>query len=256
MKKTAFFSDLLFIFFTQTLLFLCVFRALRLSFSLALFLGSLCGLLGAFFAFFPLNRKRQRTVAERKDVEKRDDLMLYLALLERRKCAEFFRDCLAKEENDLPDLRFVDGYYALETKEKLYFPLFTLRPVDGDTAAQIVRTESKKAKTLLCRATAKETDDLLSRFQVDVRKADEIYGEIKAKKRLPQNYPFSFSNEQQKNVRKKATVWFSKKNAKGFLSGGLALLFLSAFTPFAHYYRLFSILLLCAALFVRFWGRK
>ena len=253
MKKSAFFSDLFFAFSVGSLLFLCLLRSLRFPFVAALTLALVCGVLCAALAFIPLDKKRKKVVAEKKDAEKRDDLMLYLALLEERKCAEFFRPAFF-DENAPPQIRYLGGFYALETKEDLFFPLFTVRPVDGDCATQILRVESDKRKTLLCSSTAPETDRLLSRFKVAIRKADEIYGDIKSKKILPERYPFE--RETVPKLKSKTKLWFSRKNARGFLTGGIMLLFLSLITPFPYYYRLFGVLSLILAVIIRFYGAR
>lgn len=258
MKKSAFFSDLCFTFFVGALAFLCFLRAMYVPFSLAFVLALLCGGLCAFFAYIPLDKKRKKVVAEKKDAEKRDDFMLYLALLSDRKCAEFFQNLFLAQENNehtFPaKIRYLNGFYALETENELFFPYFSVRPVDGDYATQILRVDTEKQKTLLCSTTAPETDRLLSRFHVRIKKADEIYGETKAKKLLPDKYPFD--KEVLPKFKEKTRVWFSKKNARGFLTGGTTLLLLSLITPFPFYYRFFGFILLLLSIGVRFYGYR
>lgn len=257
MKKSAFLSDLIFAFSVGFVLSLCLFRYLRLSLPLAAVCALLFGGICAAILFFPLNEKRKKVVFERKEAIERDNLVLHLALLPDRKRAEFFQDllfCADRYDEPPPEIKYLNGLYAVETREEIFFPVFTVRPIDGDFAAQILRTETSKQKVLLCSSTAPETDRLLSRFSVTVKRADEVYRQIKDKKMLPERYPFEA--ETPSKIEAKTRIWFAKKNARSFLTGGATLLVASWLTPFPLYYWIFGGILLAVAVFVRIFGYR
>lgn len=257
MKKSAFLSDLFFAFFVGFVLSLCLFRYLRLSLPLAVFCASLFGGACAALLFFPLNDKRKKVVSEHKEAIERDNLVLYLALLPERKRDEFFKELLFEPDRydePPPEIKYVNGLYAVETREEIFFPVFTVRPIDGDLAAQILRTETNKRKVLLCASTAPETDKLLSRFSVTTKRADEVFRQIKEKKMIPESYPFE--NEQPSKIAAKTRLWFAKKNARAFLTGGATLLLASWLTPFPLYYWIFGGVLIAVSVFVRVFGYR
>ena len=251
MKKSAFLSDLFFGFFVAFTASVCLFRYFRFPLFIAFLCATLFGGICSLLLFFPLDKKRKKTITEKKDAEERDNFSLYLALLPEKKRAEFFQK-LSPE----PDakLSFIGGRYALETREDLCFPLFSVRPADGDLAAEVIRVETDKKKTLLCSSLSPEAETLLSRFGVTVKQADEVYRTAKDADALPDSYPFE--KEKKKPFKKKTEIWFSKRNAKPFLTGGCLLLFSSLFVPFPAYYLSLGFLLLSAAVFCRIFGKR
>ncbi len=77
MKKTAYYSDLLFTFFLVGLACLCIFRYLRLSFWLAVFLAALCGGLTACSIGAWLHSKRKMVFLKKNEEREKEKLLLH-----------------------------------------------------------------------------------------------------------------------------------------------------------------------------------
>ena len=251
MKKSAYVSNVIFAFFVCFLLFLCLTRYHGYSLLHAFFCAVIMGTLAAVVTFLVLGKKRKKLVTEQKQAAERDDLMLYLATLSPRESAEFIRSvfCAAGESCSL--LR-AGGFFIVERENERVFPLFFMRPVDGDTLAAVLRVKGDKPKRVFCRALAPEAEALARRFPLGVATENECYRLIKDGGLLPEKYPFS--PEKKGAFAKRKRIWFSKKNARGFLTGGTLLLLSSLITPFPYYYVLFGSILLLAAVAVKIFG--
>ena len=245
MKKTAFISNLIFAFFVAFLFSLCFLRYQRISLLLSTFCSLLFASIVLLATYFPLDKRRKRLVVERREGERRDDLILYLSLLPERKCAEFFCPFFP-----FYTIRVLGGTYALEGKDEVVFPFFTVRPFDGDLSAKIVRVETNKKKVLYTGTLSPEGKELLSRFFVEVHTKDEIYQMVKEKDLLPSSPLFHHTSP----LKERAKIWFSKKNARSFFLSGIFLLLTSLITPFPFYYLVFGGLLLLATIFLRIYG--
>ena len=253
MKKSAFLSDLIFTFLATLVPFLCLLRHLAFPFALAILFACAFAALATVAAFLILQKKRKRLVVEQKEARERDDLVLYLSLLSDSALGRFFKDYL-QTETCVPTIRKTGGILAVETEDTAFYPTFTVKPVDGDRIAKIVKAKTDKRKVLLCPATAPEAETLAFRFFIDIQRADEIYKNAKAKKLLPEKYPFG--QEPSSKWKNKARIWFSKKNARPFFVSALLLFLSSLLTPFGAYYLVFGFLLLILAVFTRILGTR
>ena len=79
-------------------------------------------------------------------------------------------------------MRTCAGFYAIETAEELCFPLFTVRPANGDEAAAIVRAKSDKQKRLLCGELSPEAEKLCAGFGIETTTAADAYLMLKKEK--------------------------------------------------------------------------
>lgn len=245
MKKTAYYSDLLFTFFLVGLACLCVFRYLRLSFWLSVLLSALCGGLTACSMGAWLHSKRKNVFLKKSEEREKEKLLLHLALLSDHEKTALFQAALSGDE---PAVRF--GSLRLFTKTECYFLHCTLGPVTADDVAKYSRLKTNKQKNLLCSGITADAAALCQRLQIRLQTADEIYTLIKNKNLLPNVYLGDTQSERPKRRK----LWFSKNNAKRFLVGGGLLILSSFLTPFAFYYLLFATALLATAAFVRFFG--
>ena len=154
MKKSAFISDILFSFAVTFLPALCLLRYLRLPLSASLLFAAVAGLLVSLPVWFFLDKKREKLCLKKQDEEAKEKLLLHLALSTQKQNAEYFagyfsskakREAEKASSEEAPvraepvKVRTCAGFYAIETAEELCFPLFTVRPADGDEAAAIVR---------------------------------------------------------------------------------------------------------------------
>ena len=249
MKKTAFISDVLFSFFVGSLFTLCFFRYLRFPLLLALFLASFCGGLTAFLTWAALSSKRNRFFLKKSDEAEKEKLLFHLALLSDKEKTDFFQTALSKAN---PAQRV--GRLRLSSPTEFFFLHFKLSPVTPDDVANYARLKTAKQKILLCSEIQDDVRTLCTRLHIEVRAGNRVYEFLKTENELPKSY----LGEEDPNAKRKRRLqlWFSKNNAKRFLLCGGLLLLSSFLTPFPFYYLLFGFLLLCTALFVRFFGHE
>ena len=241
MKKSAFISDILFAFAVTFIPALCLFRYLRIPLSASLLFAAAAGILVALPVWFFLDRKREKLFLKKQDEETMEKLMLHLALSTPRQNAEFFRRFFAaKEENG-------------ETKT-LYFPLFTVRPADGDEAAAVVRAKTEKQKCILCGQLSPEAEKLCSRLNIQTKVAKDVYAILKEGNALPEHYLCEEAFAKKKKKRLK--LYFAKSNSRHFLLGGILILLTSLITPFPLYYLIFGSALIISSVFVRIFGYR
>ncbi len=270
MKKSAFISDIIFAFAVVFLPVLCFFRYLRLPLVASLLFAAAAGILAAVPVWFFLDRKRDRLCLKKQDEEEKNKLLLHLALSTGKQNAEYFRNFFLSraekeaEEKEEPEkkerkeflckTKICGGLYAVETEDKLYFPLFTVRPADGDSAAVIVRAKSDKQKCLLCGELAPETEKLCAGFGVETTTGNEIYRMLKKEDFLPEHYLCENASAPKK--KKRLRVYFAKSNSRHFLWGGVLILLTSLITPFPLYYLIFGSVLILSSIFVRIFGYR
>lgn len=288
MKKTAFVSDLLFAFFVAFLFALCLFRHLSLSLPLALALAAAVGFVATLPVYAHLRRKSARAARKAEDETNAQNLLLHLALSPAKQNAEYFRtlftlpDFLKQDplslartaSNALPaptapllpnapetpptaayKLRSLSGMYVIDAPAALVFPVFTMRPADGDLVAVVIRQKTPKQKLLLCSELTKEARSLSASFGIRTQTGAELYALLKSFSFLPEHYEYTPLPQPARRERKKRQ-WFKKSNSHRFLIGGIMLLTTSFLTPFPRYYLVIGIALLAAATLVRVFGYR
>lgn len=247
MKRFAFFSDLLFTFFAATLLALCAFRFMDVGFWLSMCLAALCGGLVMASVGAYLQSKRKNLLLKRSDEQKKEKLLLHLALLSDSAKTEFFRNALSKES---PLQRF--SLLRLHNETQFYFLHFKLSPVNADDVAKYARLKTSKQKILLCGNIEDSARTLCERLHVQVRTGEEVYVALKNADALPQNYLGDLPSAK----KRRPALWFAKRNSKRFLFSAALIFLLSMLTPFFYYYVFMSIALLFLAVFVRIFGKS
>lgn len=289
MKKTAFISDLLFAFFVAFLFALCLFRHLAFVLPLALALAAAVGFVATLPVYARLRRKRARAARKAEDETNAQKLLLHLALSPAKQNAEYFRalftlpDFLAQDPLALarpiptaqtptntptPEtaatepppsaaykLRLFSGTYVIDAPAALVFPIFTMRPADGDLVAAVIRQKTPKQKLLLCSDLTKEARSLSASFGIRTQTGAELYALLKEYSFLPARYEHEPLPQPARRERKKRQ-WFKKSNSRRFLIGGVMILALSYITPFPRYYIAIGTALLAAATLVRIFGYR
>lgn len=248
MKRFAFFSDLLFTFFAATLLALCAFRFMDVGFWLSLLLAALCGGLVMASVGAYLQSKRKSLLLKRSDEQKKEKLLLHLALLSDGAKTEFFRNALSK---DAPLQRF--SLLRLHNETQFYFLHFKLSPVNADDVAKYARLKTGKEKILLCGNIEESARALCERLHIRVRTGEEVYVALKNADALPQNY---LGDDLPSGKKRRPALWFAKRNSKRFLLSAALIFLLSMLTPFFYYYVLMSVALLFLSVFVRIFGKS
>ena len=243
MKKSAYFSDVFFAFFSVFLLTLLLFRHFTLSLFLSCVFAVLCGVSVAIAVSIVLKRKRKNLDLKKSDETQKRKLLTHLALLSPVKQTEFFRRVLSAQTVSALRLTTDDTQYSL---------FFRFTPVSADEIAKLFRQKTAKAKCVLCNRIEEEAKSLCSLLDIRVKTGDEVYALVKEQDFLPLTY---LGEETPPNkTKRRLHVAFSKRNSKRFLLSATLLLLTSLFTPFRFYYLLFSAILLVCALLIRIFG--
>lgn len=243
MKKSAYFSDVLFSFLLVALITLLLFRHFSLSLALSFPLACVCGLLAACAIAALLKSKRKNLDLKKSDESQKRKLLLHLALLSPNAQTDFFSHVLTAKRVSL---------LRLSTNDTLYSLLFRFAPVSADEIAKLSRQKTTKVKCVLCDRIDDEAKKLCAVLDIRVKTGEEVYALVKEQELLPKNY-LGQESPPNKTKRRLQTA-FSKTNSRRFFISGLLLLLTSLFTPFRLYYLIFSFILLFASLLIRIFG--
>ncbi len=247
MKKFAYLSDVLFSFFLSGICALVFFRYLRLSLLVAILLAAICGgLTAAAFGAF-LKVKRHNLYLKKSQEALREKLLLHLALLSDEEKTKLLQEVLSTKEEPLS--RF--GKLRVFNRTEFFFLKFSLSPLSVDEIPNLARLKTGKKKILLCSSIEENALALCARLDIEVRTGSWVYLLFKERDALPESY---LGEPSAPAPKKRVKMWFSKRNAKRFLTCGGILLLLSRLTPFYLYYLLLGGCLLVASLFIRIFG--
>lgn len=247
MKKTAYYSDLLFTFLGVGIFTLCLFRFQRLSFWLSALLAAVCGGLGAAAIGAWLRMRNQKAYLTSTEEKQRAKLLLHLSLCSPEQLTALFIEAFEKSGEKAK--RF--SPLKLYTKDGFYLLQFGFSPLSADTLAAFFRFKTNKQRIILCKDCSTEAKTLGETLGVQIQTGEQIYRFFKEANALPNEYLGDAPKAQKKAKR---TIAFAKSNAKRFLLSGALVLLSSLITPFAGYYIFFGALLIAAALLVRIFG--
>ncbi len=247
MKKSAFYSDILFTFFITALFTLCLFRYFGIELWIAISLSLVCGVLAAMGVGALLQSKRKRLFLKKSDETQKRKLLTHLALLSDEGQTAFFQAALSKGEDVK---RF--GKLRLQANSGFYFLKFRFSPVTSDEIASISRLKTGKEKILLCNEIEEDAARLCKQLQIRLQTGEDVYAMLKSADALPAAYLGESSPQNKRKYRLR--VCFAKSNSKRFLVGGALVLLTSLLTPFPYYYLLLGSLLLLTALLIRIFG--
>ena len=277
MKKLAFISDLIFTFLVSFLFTACFFRYLRLTLLPAVALSVVCAALTTCAIAALLHARRKKFLLKKSDAERKDKLLLHLALSTDEEVTDFFFHYLTKTANPRADTadnqpdtdsqaaekpQFViqterasaptrHGSLQLSTRETYYILQFTIAPVTPDNITKIFRVQTDKPKVLLCNGITDQAAALCAQLNIRYRTGNEVYTALKQADALPQTY---LGSENKTKTKRRFQLWFSKSNARRFLSSAAMILLIAYITPFFYYYLIFGVALLLTAVFVRIFG--
>ena len=248
MKKFALFSDICFAFFVSGIFSAIFFKALRLSTATALLLALLCGILTALSVGAFLLYRRKNVHLKHTDEAEKEKLLFHLSLLSDEAKTTLFQSLLSSPEH--PCKRF--GRLRLFTDTDFYFLKFSFSPVSADEIATLSRLKTGKRKTLFCNAIDETARMLCGRLSIAVKTGDEVYALFKNANALPKAY--LGESTPSSNKKRRLHLYFSKKNARRFVTGGAMLLLFARLSPYAFYYIAVGIVLLLSAVFIRIFG--
>ncbi len=266
MKKSAYYSDLI---FTFSLLGFCALFCLRffdvpLPFSLILSIGF--GFSAAYLLSVRL-KKRDKIFALKKSEEKEKNfLCFYLSLCDDTERTEFLRPrlpfLLSVLDSDLSLPRATDKTSTNETEEepslrlcdRLFFPCFRFRELTADDIASAYpKLKQENAPVFLCDKISDDGKSLCEKLSISVLDGNLLYRAFKDNDAIPDEFPIHTATPIQ---RKRRNICFSKSNSKRFFLSGALVLLSSVFIPYPTYYLVFGSLLLLTALLVRIFGYR
>lgn len=254
MKKSAYYSDIIFAFLLAFLFSVCLLRYLRVGLLPALLCALLFGLSAGLFASRLLQKKSDRVLLKKREETEAEKLALHLALLSPAKQVAFFLPRVEAFSDGflLPFVRRPKRSPFIEGETAVAFFRFALEPVSADQLLPVATLNTEKAVYLFCNDLTSEAARWCARFSVRAVTIGGIYKTLKERGALPESYLKSGALEARKKRRFK--LWFSKKNASRFLTAGGLVLLSSLITPFPYYYLVFAALLLCASFFLKLFG--
>ena len=246
MKKSAFYSDILFSFSLVGIFTLCFFRYLRIALFPALLLAFACGVLAATANGAWLQSKRQTLLLRKSDEEEKQKLLLHLALLSDEQKTVFFQKVLSArgEVKRFSRLR-------LTTKEEFFFLCFRFKPLSADEVSAVYRLKTNKTRVILCGEADDSARRLCDRLHIQLCEGGRVYEEVKNAQTLPSDY-LGDSPKTKRRLR----LCFAKSNSRRFLTAGALVLLTSLITPFPRYYLIFGSALLALAVIVRIFGKS
>ena len=264
------------------LLFLCAFRYLRLSIVLSvLFALAVACCAAALLAAF-LGRKRQKYLFSLRAEKEKDALCLFLSLAAPDRVLQFLSALYPETFGNVssvkattpsvspekPLVTVCDNLYRISAAQKTqaYFS-FSSVPFVREKSEALLRTvrgvfscgnekscavsaapPPEFSAALYCAGVEEDAAALLTRFNVKVFTAEEIFARTKEKNAFP---PEAEELAKEKKVKKFVLRGITKKTSRGLLLSAGILLFTSLFSPFPYYYRALGLILLALSLAVR-----
>ncbi len=244
MKYFPVFSDTAFYSLCGWIFSLCLFRYLGLPPALAVSISALLAAAIGCGVFLLLWSRSRQKLFGKKEREKRDKLLLHLALErpERIRAA-----LLAAYLADGKDAHCQGD--ALRVDEAEAVPIFTMQPVSADEIALLIKRYRETPFYILCNALSDEAEKLAADFSVPVVRGDEVYTLFARTDTMPA--PLICGKIPRKTAKRTLRRIFSKKNARPFFVSGSLLLLMSLFAFFPYYYIVSGSILLLGAILIR-----
>ena len=255
MKKSAYFSDLIFAFTVVFLPVLCYLRFRGVTLWLSALLSALLGICVCGFVGLWMKKKYRGKQLKAQEKRQAEMLSLHLALLSQREQAEFFAERTEPFlQSETVHISRYGGRHFVATDEGLLFPLFLASPLTANHVLPLLAQPTEGECILLCSSLDSDCERFLSRFTVRVFTAEEIYLRLKEKNALPVEYKSekAFTKKKKRGF----ALWLQKKNARPFLTSGALLLISSLFSPFPYYYLLTGIFLVVTSMLIRIFGKE
>lgn len=240
-------ADVLFYSVSVWFLSLGILRYYRMSFGLALGISCMFALATGGVSALLLYRKHRKKMLTKKEQERREALLLHLAL-ER---AERVRAALVTAFSADGKEVHCNGD-TLACGDENIVPLFSMQPVSADEIAKLIREFDGAPFTVACNKLSPEAEKLLAMFGLKAIRGDEVFDLFERTQTTPS--PLICGNVPRRTAKQKRHASFSKKNARPFFASALLLLTMSLFTIFPTYYLVTGSILLLCAVSVRIFG--
>ncbi|MBE5752593.1 MAG: hypothetical protein E7343_00805 [Clostridiales bacterium] len=263
MKKSAYYSDLIFTFAFLGFCALFLLRYFKIPLIFSLILSVSFGLAGSYLLSLYLKKKRELFALKKSEEDEKESLCFYLKLATEEEIINFFKPILPfllsllnapnttneyaqkKDENNLSKL-FLQGY--------AFFPIFKFNEITCDDIARFYpKLKQEPAPVLLFDKATLEAQSLIEKLGILNIDGNKLYKALKSNDSIPKEYPIKTAMPVK---RKKRNIAFAKSNSKRFFSGGAMILASSVFIPYPAYYVISGCLLLLTSVFVRIFGYR
>ena len=107
---------------------------------------------------------------------------------------------------------------------------------------------------MLCSTIEDNAYALAEKLHVRTLTGNEVYAMLKDNDGLPERYLGEESHDAKR--KRRFELWFSRKNAKGFLTAAALTLLTALVSPFPYYYVVFGGILLTISILIRIFGRR
>lgn len=255
MKKSAYFSDLAFAFTATFLPALCFLRFQRVPIGWATLVAIAFGMGTTLTARTLLRKKYQKECSNASERKEAEMLAIDLALLSQQEACEWAQarwHILLGNEQASSALTSHRGECFLEDEAHLATCRFSGEPLGADGLLALLSYPTEKEYVLFCNELTNGARELAERFSLRIIGKNELYQALKKAGSLPKSYQCAHAFDKKKKRRGK--LWFQKRNAKPFLTGGTLTLLSSLFSPFPYYYLVMGIALVSLSAVLRFWG--
>ncbi len=201
---------------------------------------------GGLYCLFFLRRTKR--LFSKQESEKRDAVLLHLALERDERVRALLLEALVK-----------DGQTAHCEKDALardgvpLIPMYTMQPLSADAAAALLKRYGSAPFELACNALTAEAEKLLTSFGRSVMDGDETYALLSRTGCIPEK--LICGDIPRRTAKTKLRAAFSRRSARPFFVSGLLLLVMSLFAIYPVYYLVTGSVLLIASIAVRVTGK-
>lgn len=226
---------------------LCVMRYYALPLWIALLCAIAFALAAGGICFLLTYRKKNKNFLSKREKEKRETLLLHLALENPEKVRFALLGAYRADGREARlegETLIADGIPVI--------PLFTMEPVGADAIALLIRLYGKQPFSVACNALSADAEKLLLSFGLKAERGDDIYSLFTRTGTTPA--PLICGEIPRKTVKQRLHRAFRKTNARPFFISGALLLLMSLFVFFPLYYVIAGSVLLACAVAVRLFG--
>lgn len=263
MKKSAYYSDLIFTFALLGFCALFLLRYFKTPLIFSFILSVAFGLAGSYLLSLHLKKKRELFALKKSEEDEKDSLCFYLKLATKEERIEFFKPRLpfllsllnapnstneytqTSDESDFNKL-FLQGY--------AFFPIFKFNEITCDDIAHFYpKLKQERSPVLLFDKATLDAQSLMEKLGIFNIDGNKLYKALKSNDAIPEEYPIKTAMPVK---RKRRNIAFAKSNSRRFFSGGAMILASSVFIPYPAYYVISGFLLLLTAVLVRIFGYR
>lgn len=243
------FSDVIFYTFCAFLASMAVLRYHRISFGVSLAVAILIALAAGGTSFLAISRKHRKKILGKRAQEKKEALLLHLALERPDRVKEALRQAFLADGKEV----ILEGDTFRGDGDDL-IPLFTMEPVGADAVARILREEGEAPFVLLCNTLTPAAEHLIKTFRKRSMDGGAVFELFERTGTTPEH--LICGDLPRAKWKEKLSRTFSAENCRPFFVSGSLLLGMSLFTLFPLYYVISGSVLLLIAVFMKGFGYR